>query len=279
MKKLTATFFLVYVLLMLTAEWWPFDFHFPAGSAYKIESFNPKLDRYRWQLEKDVLKFALFIPLGFLLTLLPGSSPQKWRTVAQAVLAGAGLGIFIEAGRWFLPGRYVETADVIMGTGGTLLGAMTIYLAGFSRRTLALLTMVCALGFVMAATWPYRFSLQAASPGALRERMEWSPFSGTLSFQALKERALNGLMMTPLGLLAASYALRTLPARQAMIFTTKLGFCSSLTVELLQCFLPNRTPSVSDVTLNTLGTLLGGLLILYRHRAQGESGKGISIRR
>jgi VanZ family protein len=60
-------------------------------------------------------------------------------------------------------------------------------------------------------------------------------------------------MMMPLGLLAAAFALRNRSVQQAIIYTTQLGFASSVSVELLQCFLPDRTPSLSDVLLNTNG--------------------------
>jgi len=82
----------------------------------------------------------------------------------------------------------------------------------------------------------------------------------------LRERALNIAVMLPLGLLAATYALRKDRVGQALRFATLLGFASSLSVELLQCFLPHRTPSLSDLSLNTLGTLLGAVMAVGLER-------------
>jgi VanZ family protein len=70
-------------------------------------------------------------------------------------------------------------------------------------------------------------------------------------------------MMMPLGLLAGTYALRTRPIGRALLWATLLGFGSSVSVEFLQCFLPYRTPSLSDISLNTLGTLAGAVVAVY----------------
>jgi VanZ family protein len=73
-------------------------------------------------------------------------------------------------------------------------------------------------------------------------------------------------MMMPLGLLAATYAIRSRTTRPALIYATLLGLCSSVSVELLQCFLPNRTPSLSDISLNTLGTFAGAVVAILLER-------------
>ena len=256
----------LYFLTLLTAVWWPFDFARPTGPKAYMESFDPSLIRHRGKLEKDTLKVAMFIPIGILLLLLPAQSLPVFGLVVRAAAGGAVLSILMQGGRYFLPGRVPGATDLVLNTTGALLGAGVICFRFLSRRQLAWLTAVCIASFVLAATWPCRFSLQAASPRALAVRFEWSPYHSDFSFDLLRERALNGLMMMPLGLLAAAFALRSRTVKKALIYTTYLGFASSVSVELLQCFLPNRTPSLSDVTLNTLGTLAGGLVSVYLYR-------------
>jgi VanZ family protein len=265
-KNLICTLFAVYFLTLLIAEWWPFNFRYPSGAKSPIESYEPMLDRHRWHLEKDVLKLAVFIPIGIFFVVAGSSRLAAWRVIARAVLIGAGLSILMQAGHCFLPGRSVGLTDVVMNTSGALLGASVVFFPALSRRILAGLTLACVLCFVLAATWPCRFSLEAASIASLSARVEWSPFQGDFSFETLRERALNGLMMMPLGLLGATYALRNSAVRRALIFTTLLGLGSSVWVELLQCFLPDRTPSLSDISLNTLGTLAGGIVAVYLDR-------------
>lgn len=259
-KNLTAALFVLYVLVMVVAAWWPFDFSFPAGSITYIESFQPMRLAQRWRLESDMLKLALFIPVGIFLAMAWGSEGSSWQKLGRAFGLGVGLSIVLQIGRYFLPGRIPSLSDVVMNTAGVLLGTLVIYLHRFPRWVLLLLLVACVLCFGVAATWPCHFTWQAAKGITLTSRLEWSPFQGNFSMGILRERALNGLIMLPLGLLAATYALRKGSMGRALLFTTLLGFGSSLSVELLQCFLPYRTPSMSDLLLNTLGTLLGGVM-------------------
>ncbi len=256
----------LYFFTLLAAMWWPFDFAMPSGPKAYLESFDPSLLRHRARFEKDALKVAMFIPIGIFLLLAQTRTESVFRVVFRAAVAGATLSILMQAGRYFLPGRIPGVADVILNIGGAMLGAAVICFRHFSRSQLAWLTALCAACFVLTATWPCQFSLAAVSPRILAARVEWSPFQGVFSLDLLRERALNGLVMMPLGLLAAAFALRGETVKRTLIQTTQLGFASSVCVELLQCFLPNRTPSLSDVTLNTLGTLAGGLVAVYLDR-------------
>ncbi len=214
----------------------------------------------RWRVEKDMLKLAVFIPVGIFLVIAWSSSGAAWQRMARAVGWGAALSVVLQIGRCFLPGHVPSFSDAVMNTAGVLLGAAVIFLHELPRRILGVLLVVCVLTFVLAATWPCHFSWWAASGTTLTSRLEWSPLQGNFSMNLLRERALNGLIMLPLGLLAATYALRKDSGARVLVFATALGFGSSLTVEVLQCFLPHRTPSVSDLLLNTLGTLLGAVM-------------------
>lgn len=265
-KNITYIFFFVYVLIMLTAAWWSFDFRFSNRAGFYVEPFQPFQMRYRWLLEKDILKLSMFIPVGIFLVILPGWSAVWWKKIMRAVFIGAVLSAVMQTGRYFLPGRSVGLTDLVMNVGGTFLGASVLCFQFLSRRLLAWLMGACIGCFVLAATFPCKFSLQAASFSALAGRVEFFPMSGMFSLGVLRERALNGFMMMPLGLLAATYALRNPDVRRVLVFTTLVGFCSSLAVEVLQCFLAYRTPSFSDLSLNTAGTFIGGAVAVYLHR-------------
>jgi len=269
-KILSSSLFVLYLLTMVAATWWPFDFSFSAWSGNHIEGFQPMRITQRWWLEKDVLKFAMFIPVGIFLVIVWCPPLPSWKMLRRAFFFGVGLSVMMQVGRCFLSGRLVEVDDLLMNTAGVLLGASVIYFHHAPRRVLLLLTVSCVFCFVLAATWPCRFSWQAASRAALAQRFEWSPFQGGFSLGILRERALNGLMMLPLGLLGATYALRKDRVSRALLFTALLGFGSSLSVELLQCFLPYRTPSLSDLLLNTLGTLLGGVIAVGLERWRAD---------
>lgn len=264
----------MYCFLLIAATWWPFHFASPPPNQPYVAVFEPSLLHHRGQFEEDTLKVAMFIPVGIFLLLLPGTQRSKRGIILRAVLWGTAFSLLLQVGRSFKPGRLADPMDVAANTAGVFLGVGLIFFRCLSRKTIAGLTAVCVVSFVLAATWPIHFSLQAASRAALASRIEWSPFSGDLNMSTLRERALNGLMMMPLGLLAATCAMRSRAARQALIYATLLGLCSSISVELLQCFLPNRTPSLSDISLNTLGTFAGAVVAVFLERWNVTSFQG-----
>ncbi|PWG61458.1 VanZ family protein [Spiribacter halobius] len=84
----------------------------------------------------------------------------------------------------------------------------------------------------------------------------------TLDAQALggSQLALNLLVYIPLGLLLGIGLGRRLGTLPALILVTMAGATFSLSMELLQAYLPARQTSGTDLAANTLGTLAGALL-------------------
>lgn len=79
----------------------------------------------------------------------------------------------------------------------------------------------------------------------------------------LRDWALNLLGFVPLGMLLIGLFPRTVTVMRA----TLMGFSLSLAIEAAQWFFPWRVTSVDDLTLNTLGAMLGAGLAraLYRY--------------
>ena len=129
---------------MLVPAWWPFDFRLPVEQKPYFESFELVEVRYRSQFEKDVLKLALFIPIGILLAVILNAGMAKPKAVACSVMIGGLISILIQGGRYFLPGNTPNLNDVLINSTGTLLGGLVIYFSDLSRRTLAGLIAVAA---------------------------------------------------------------------------------------------------------------------------------------
>lgn len=268
-KKATPSLFAIYLGLLFFVSWWPFRFHLRSDLAAHFEwPLFKLLSPEYWNGGKgDTLKIVTFVPLGVLIALTANLQVKGRIVLWRAFVAGVGINLLIQFGWLFLPGRSISASDLALNVIGTLAGASPACFHYLSRRTLALLTSGYGACFLVAATWPWNFSKSAAAMPALLHRIEWIPFEdGFLKMWALKEGALNTLMTVPLGLLAASFILRRNGGRRAVATATVLGLACSTLVEGLQCFLPSRTPSLSDISLNTLGALIGGALAYYFER-------------
>ena len=70
----------------------------------------------------------------------------------------------------------------------------------------------------------------------------------------------NVLLYAPLGFCAMLLIEGRLSRVAALVVTTLLGSALSCSMELLQASVPSRVTSLSDLSLNTLGTLIGAVL-------------------
>jgi VanZ like family/Concanavalin A-like lectin/glucanases superfamily len=97
----------------------------------------------------------------------------------------------------------------------------------------------------------------------------WSEFRRS---QGLSGVAKNILGFIPLGFCFYAYLSLVRHYQRAALITVVLGFAVSLTIEVLQAFLPTRDSGMTDLVTNTLGTYGGiltfrALMVLVRLRA------------
>jgi VanZ family protein len=83
----------------------------------------------------------------------------------------------------------------------------------------------------------------------------WKEFHPTFSYW--KDAFVNIFGFMPLGVVFCAYFSMSRSIKRPFLFTTLLGFGLSLTIEVIQRFLPTRDSSTTDVINNTLGTFLG----------------------
>jgi len=86
----------------------------------------------------------------------------------------------------------------------------------------------------------------------------WSEFRPSRSY--VKDVLINIAGFVPLGVWFYCYGSWIRPIRRAGLAAVILGALISLTIEVLQSYIPTRTSGTTDLITNTLGTYLGVLL-------------------
>lgn len=114
--------------------------------------------------------------------------------------------------------------------------------------------------FILYATLiPFRFDLPLAPR---LETVHWLPFVDLHGRRAsLPDMVQNVLLFMPFGMFGYSFCAG--PPLSRLLRVAMLGMLLSLLVETLQLFTVDRTTSATDVATNTLGALLGALLVLF----------------
>lgn len=88
----------------------------------------------------------------------------------------------------------------------------------------------------------------------------WTEYQGTRSY--VEDLAINIYGLVPLGMCFGALFAWLIGWKRALLLVTCFGFCVSLTIEILQAFMPTRLSGTTDLITNTLGTVLGGWLYL-----------------
>ena len=88
----------------------------------------------------------------------------------------------------------------------------------------------------------------------------WRHFRSTPGFW--KDVVINVIGFAPFGLSFFAYFSEVRVSKKAALIVVLLGFFTSLTIEVLQAWLPTRNSGMNDLITNTLGTGLG--VLLYR---------------
>ena len=103
----------------------------------------------------------------------------------------------------------------------------------------------------------------------------WKEFRPGWSYW--KDVAINVGGFIPLGFFFYSYFSLVRRIKHPAMVTIAVGFLVSLTIEVLQAFLPTRDSGTTDLITNTFGTVLGLILFGWTVRHNWFTRVGISI--
>jgi len=102
----------------------------------------------------------------------------------------------------------------------------------------------------------------------------WDEFRPGWSYR--KNVGINVVGFIPLGFFFRAYFCAIRKVRRSTWLTVAFGFAVSLTIEVLQAFLPTRDSGMTDLFTNTFGTALGTILCVWSMKHNWFAGAGSS---
>jgi len=252
-----------YLALLVVVQGMPFDLTISPAEIYqkyKRGQIGPMPTSEHDPIEvvkKALIALVYFAPAGILLGCMPGRRWQSIDALMRVALVGFGLAFAIELMQVIIISRNSELLDVAIGGMGVVAGwygtTHGVRIAGIRAGRRILLGIV--LGGLAVLNWaPLDFNFD---PGFLQKRLEevsLVPFGDyyagnyLLSFERMLQKL---LVFVPLGLLLGRYG-RTI--------TGIAGFAVAVVLEAGQLASVRHTPGLSDIILETLGTLAGAIL-------------------
>jgi len=224
-----------------------------------------------WTAFDLVANVAVYLPLGFCLTLALRRLPGRFSAPLLAVLTCAGLSLGLETAQNWLPSRVSSNVDLACNGIGGLLGACWAHWAGprvFARlaalqRQLLAPVPHAEMGLTLLGLW----LLVPLSPETLLfgagDFRHWHSFTGAVPFAA-DSFALIEASVTALNALAVGLILRMLCARLLTACLLVPGFLLlGLAVRTLAtAILTVPGEAMAWLTAGARGGLLAGLLLL-----------------
>lgn len=125
------------------------------------------------------------------------------------------------------------------------------------RRLLLLVAALLAYGSLFP--WKFEFTSAAGNPLAVVLH-GWPSYWNRY---VLRDIVLNIVIYAPFGFVATLAFRRKLSRPMAAAAAVVLGFLFSVSMELLQVYVPGRDPSLSDVLTNTIGSTAGALFAIW----------------
>jgi glycopeptide antibiotics resistance protein len=223
-------------------------------------------------LDKTLINFAYFLPVGFLWGLGPiRQRPRKTRIVhaAAAGLLAAGA---IEALQLMVFSRSFDATDILTGVLATVAGAEAT--AAFCRPRdhaaawpvrifLAVATLAWLVALANDCWRPYDFSFDSSALASRFRRIEWLPLADLHhgnDLQAILHLFDRILLFLVLGALC-TLGLRAGLGRRAGMKVVATVFIAAFVLEAGQLFLASRHFAISDVLVAVLGGWMGYTLV------------------
>jgi hypothetical protein len=104
----------------------------------------------------------------------------------------------------------------------------------------------------------------------------WDEFTNSRYYW--EDVAVNIVGFIPLGLIFRAYFAEIVGIKRSTWVTVALGFAVSLTIEVLQSYLPTRDSGMTDLITNTSGTALGAVLCAWVLKDNRFAGTGCVAR-